>query len=158
MTHDLKKSFISYSHRDERFREQLQEHLHALERRGLIEVWQDRSIAPDEVWEGAISENLETAGIVLLLVSSSFIASPHCCNTEMVRALERHESGEARVIPVIFVPRTGATRLSPVCKPSRRTADPSGPNRAIATSRRRFCGRPWIGAPRRLLGNTSTSN
>ena len=64
MTHDLKKSFISYSHRDERFREQLQEHLHALERRGLIEVWQDRSIAPDEVWEGAISENLETAGIV----------------------------------------------------------------------------------------------
>ena len=80
MTHDPIKSFISCSHRDEGFREQLQEHLHALERRGLIEVWQDRRIAPGEEWEGAISEDLETAGIVLLLVSSSFIASPYCCN------------------------------------------------------------------------------
>ena len=104
MTHDPIKLFISYSHRDERFREQLQEHLHALKRRGLIEDWQDRRIAPGQEWEGAISENLEAAGIVLLLVSSSFIASPYCYDKEMTRALERHESGEARVIPVILRP------------------------------------------------------
>jgi hypothetical protein len=104
MTHDPIKLFISYSHRDERLREQLQEHLHALKRRGLIEDWQDRRIAPGQEWEGAISENLESAGIILLLVSSSFIASPYCYNKEMTRALERHASGEARCIPVILRP------------------------------------------------------
>ena len=93
--------FISYSHKDERFREQLQEQLYALKRQGLVEHWDDRRIAPGEEWGGAISENLEASGIVLLLISSSFIASPYCYDIEMARALEKHERGEARVIPVI---------------------------------------------------------
>jgi len=96
--------FISYSHKDERFREQLEEHLHALKRRGLIEAWQDRRIAPGQEWEDAIHENLEASGIVLLLVSSSFLASQYSYDKEMKRALEKHESGEARVIPVILRP------------------------------------------------------
>src|SRR3712207_1718248 len=103
-THEPVKLFISYSHKDERFREQLEEHLHALKRRGLIEDWHDRRIAPGQEWEGAINENLETSGIILLLVSSSFLASQYSYDKEMKRALEKHESGEARVIPVILRP------------------------------------------------------
>jgi hypothetical protein len=100
--HEPVKLFISYSHKDERFREQLQEHLIALKRQRLVEAWHDRRIAPGQEWEGAINENLEAAGIVLLLISSSFIASPYCYDIEMARALEKHERGEARVIPVIL--------------------------------------------------------
>ena len=98
------KLFISYSHKDERFREQLEEHLHALKRRNLIEAWHDRRIAPGQEWEGAIHQNLEASGIILLLVSSSFLASQYSYDKEMKRALEKHESGEARVIPVILRP------------------------------------------------------
>src|SRR3712207_2491923 len=98
------KVFISYSHKDERYREQLQEHLYAAKRQGLIEDWHDRRIAPGEEWENLISENLETSEIILLLVSSSFIASPYCYDKEMQRALEKHEAGQARVIPIILRP------------------------------------------------------
>jgi hypothetical protein len=98
------KVFISYSHKDERYREQLQEHLYAAKRQGLIEDWHDRRIAPGEEWEDLISENLETSEIILLLVSSSFIASPYSYNKEMQRALEKHEAGQVRVIPIILRP------------------------------------------------------
>jgi TIR domain len=102
--HEPIKLFISYSHRDESFRELLEEQLYALKRQELVEYWHDRRIAPGEEWEGAINENLETSAIVLLLISSSFIASPYCYDIEMRRALERHERGEARVIPIIVRP------------------------------------------------------
>ena len=52
--------------------------------------------------ERLIDANLEHAKIILLLVSADFIASDYCWEIEMKRALERHEAGEARVIPVII--------------------------------------------------------
>ena len=48
-----------------------------------------------------ILEQLERADIIVLLISADFIASNFCYETEMKRALQRHEAGEARVIPVI---------------------------------------------------------
>ena len=71
---------------------------------GLIHAWHDREIGAGQEWEGSIDENLEAANVILLLVSSSFLASPYCRDTEMKRALERHEAGEARVIPIIVRP------------------------------------------------------
>jgi TIR domain len=101
MNHEPIKLFISYSHKDEEFQEQLQEQLSALKRQGLVDAWHDRGIAPGQEWEGTINENLEAARIVLLLISASFIASPYCYDKEMARAMEKHEQGEAHVIPVI---------------------------------------------------------
>ena len=51
-----------------------------------------------------IASRLEQAEVILLLVSPDFLASDYCYGLEMKRALERHESGEARVIPVILRP------------------------------------------------------
>jgi internalin A len=93
--------FISYSHKDERYREQLEIHLKLLKRNGLIEIWHDRKINPSEEWRDKIDENLERADIILLLISADFIASDYCYDVEMKRALERHDSSDARVIPVI---------------------------------------------------------
>src|SRR5215217_1834954 len=98
------KVFISYSYKDEIFREQLQELLYAAKRQGLIEDWHDRKISPGEEWEDLVDENLETSEIILLLVSPSFIASPYSYSKEMQRALEKHEAGQARVIPIILRP------------------------------------------------------
>jgi internalin A len=94
--------FCSYSHKDEDLRNQLERHLKLLQHRGVITSWCDRLIEAGQDWKGLISENLERADLILLLVSADFIASDYCYNIEMTRALERHKAGEAWVIPVIL--------------------------------------------------------
>lgn len=96
--------FYSYSHRDEKFRDALAKHLALLKRQGLIKEWYDRQIDAGEEWRDAIDEHLEAADIILLLVSSDFIGSDYCFDKEMGRALERHDKGEALVIPIIVRP------------------------------------------------------
>jgi TIR domain/MalT-like TPR region/NB-ARC domain len=98
------KLFYSYSHKDEKLRAKLEDHLATLKRGGLIETWHDRKIGAGTEWAGAIDEHLNEADIILLLVSSGFLASDYCSDVEVVRALERHEAGEACVIPVILRP------------------------------------------------------
>jgi formylglycine-generating enzyme required for sulfatase activity len=94
--------FYSYSHKDEDLRLKLETHLSALRRGGLIAEWHDRKLEPGDAWQGEIDRHLTSAEIVLLLVSSDFIASDYCWGEEMTKALARHERGEARVIPVIL--------------------------------------------------------
>jgi hypothetical protein len=96
--------FFSYSHADEGLRDQLETHLSALHRQGLIASWHDRRIAAGDDFGEAIDGHLDTVDVILLLVSPDFIASDYCYEREMKRALERHQRGDARVIPVILRP------------------------------------------------------
>ena len=96
--------FFSYSHKDEALRDELETHLAMLRRQGLVRVWHDRRIAPGGDIDSEVSEHLEEADVILLLVSPYFLASDYCYDVEMRRALERHESGDAVVIPVILEP------------------------------------------------------
>lgn len=96
--------FFSYSHRDESFRDELETHLAMLKREGLIEAWHDRRIGAGTAVHEEISEQLEQAKVILLLVSPYFLASDYCHDREMKRALERHAMGEAIIIPVIVHP------------------------------------------------------
>ena len=93
--------FFSYSHKDEGLRDELATHLALLQRQRVIRSWHDRSIVAGQAWQAAIDEHLEKARIVLLLVSADFLASNYCYDIEMTRALERHDAGEATVIPII---------------------------------------------------------
>jgi TIR domain len=96
--------FFSYSHQDEALRDKLETHLSMLKRQGFIEAWHDRRITPGDVLDKTIGAHLERANIVLLLVSPDFLASNYCYENEMTRALERHDAGACRVIPVILRP------------------------------------------------------
>ncbi|WP_421774260.1 toll/interleukin-1 receptor domain-containing protein [Gracilimonas sp.] len=98
----MSKIFMSYSHKDEPLRDELELHLSMLKRQGLISTWHDRKILPGDEFENEIDENLESSDIILLLVSPYFLASDYCYEIEMKRAIERHENGEARVIPIIL--------------------------------------------------------
>lgn len=100
----MTRLFFSYAHRDEDLRNELEIHLAALKRQGFIETWHDRRIVVGNEVHVEISEHLERADVVLLLVSPYFIASDYCYDVEMTRAMQRHDSGEARVIPVILHP------------------------------------------------------
>src|SRR5437867_12063493 len=96
------KIFFSYAHEDELLLKKLKRHLRPLQRQGLIDVWHDRDISAGTKWEEEIDKRLNEANIILLLISPDFMDSDYCYGTEMKRALERHERGEAHVIPVIL--------------------------------------------------------
>ena len=96
--------FFSYTHKDEDLRNQLETHLAALKRQGLISAWHDRRIMAGHDFGKVIDANLDSADVILLLVSPDFIASDYCYEREMARAMERQTNGEARVIPVILRP------------------------------------------------------
>jgi tetratricopeptide (TPR) repeat protein len=96
--------FCSYAHEDEVWRKKLETHLSLLRRQGLVSFWHDRLITPGTDWAKAIDPHLETASVILLLVSSDFFASDYCYGIEMKQALERHKAGEARIIPIMVRP------------------------------------------------------
>lgn len=96
--------FFSYSHKDEQLRDDLEVQLTMLKREGLIEAWHDRRIPAGSNLDVAISDKLEQADVILLLASPDFLASEYCWGTEVRRAMERHDAGEALVIPVILRP------------------------------------------------------
>jgi eukaryotic-like serine/threonine-protein kinase len=96
--------FYSYANEDETLRNKLEKHLSLLQRQGIITAWYDRLILPGMDWAHNISKYLNEASIILLLISSDFLASDYCYNIEMQQALERQKAGEARVIPIILRP------------------------------------------------------
>lgn len=96
--------FYSYSHKDEKLRKKLESHLHGLKRQGVISGWHDRCIVAGADWRREIDLRLETAGVILLLISSDYIESDYCYGVEMAKALERYEAGKAKVIPVLLRP------------------------------------------------------
>lgn len=93
--------FYSYAHEDAELREELAKHLRVLERKQVIESWYDNMIAPGANWSAAVSDELDRADIVVLLVSSDFLDSDYCYTVEMRRALERHNAGTISVVPII---------------------------------------------------------
>jgi predicted ATPase len=98
------KLFISYAHENSKLRSRLDKHLALLKNMGVIAVWHDGEIIAGEEWKPTILENLNTANIIVLLISADFLASEFCYSIEMMRALERHDAQEACVIPVLLQP------------------------------------------------------
>ena len=93
--------FYSYAHEDASLRDELCGHLKILERRGLLSQWHDRQIQAGEDWHSRISEELQSADLVLLLVSTAFINSDYIFGNELTVAMQRHAAGFATVVPVI---------------------------------------------------------
>jgi hypothetical protein len=96
--------FISYSHKDEELRYELDMHLSNLKSQNLVRSWHDQKVTAGTDWLKQIDVHLESARVILLLVSPDFMASHYCYGIEMKRALERHAAGTARVIPVLLRP------------------------------------------------------
>ncbi|MBX2889728.1 MAG: TIR domain-containing protein [Saprospiraceae bacterium] len=97
-------AFIIYAREDEPFRAELKAQLLPMERAGQLRVWTDRELIAGEHWEPAIKEKLKSADIILLLVSTDYFSSDYIHEVELKEAIERHNRGEARVLPVIVRP------------------------------------------------------
>lgn len=98
----MKKIFISYSHLDADYRTALETHLSTLKRNGHIDSWSDRKIVAGQDWEEEIDSNLDSADMVLFLVSPDLLASEYCSGIELSKALQMHVEGRAAVVPIII--------------------------------------------------------
>nr|BBH94444.1 hypothetical protein KTA_26430 [Thermogemmatispora argillosa] len=102
------KVFISYSRarQDQKLRQELEKHLSGLRNERLIESYHSGQLSAGR--EQSESQRwLEQADIILLLISPDYIADEQCYNEEMQRAMQRHQAGTARVIPIVLRPTEG---------------------------------------------------
>lgn len=96
--------FCAYAHQDKAIFEQLKTALAVLIRQEAVSVWHYGDLLPGAQWEREIERELNTADIILLLISPAFIASDYCWSKEMQWAITRHMTGEACVIPILLKP------------------------------------------------------
>jgi hypothetical protein len=94
----------SDSNKDQQLRQELEKHLSILKWEGVITSWHKGLIGAGTEWKSEIDRRLQTADIILLLISSDFIASDHNWNVVVQQAMERHKTRTARVIPILLRP------------------------------------------------------
>lgn len=96
--------FIAYSHQDLKYKDELKKFLRPLLNTKQAVVWDDHDIEAGQDWEAEIKKRLYGAEILLLLVSPDSLASDYFYGREVAVSLERHERGEAVVVPVVLRP------------------------------------------------------
>jgi len=100
------KIFISYSHKDEKFKNELVTMLAGLQSRGIVDTWQDRRIEPGDEWNRSIQDAMNECDLALLLVSPDYIGSRFIQDEEQPKLLQRRKEMQLRVIPIIVRPCT----------------------------------------------------
>lgn len=96
--------FISYSHKDEDWKDRLVEQLGALSHEGVVDLWDDRRIAAGSNWQSEIEDAMSRASVALLLISASFLDSEFIKETETPFLLQRRATQGLRVFPIIIKP------------------------------------------------------
>ncbi|HEY7122981.1 MAG TPA: tetratricopeptide repeat protein [Ktedonobacterales bacterium] len=99
-----KKVFISYSHKDRHYLDELLEHLAPLEQQGLLDVWVDTRLEPGDIWLEEIRQHLADAKVAILLVSASFLASKFITTVEVPQALEAARRNGLKILPLLLRP------------------------------------------------------
>lgn len=95
------KIFISYAHKDEPFKDELATMLAGLQRRGVVDAWQDRRIEIGDEWYRAIQDTMNGCDLALLLVSPDFLASRFIHDEELARLFQRRKAQGLRVAPIV---------------------------------------------------------
>ena len=96
--------FVSYSHKDEHWKDRLVTHLGVLHHQGLLDLWDDRRIGAGEDWYQEIQEAMAAASVAVLLVSANFLTSRFILNEEVPHLLECREKEGLRIFPIIVKP------------------------------------------------------
>jgi tetratricopeptide (TPR) repeat protein len=96
--------FLSYSHRDERWKDLLRPHLKMLEQLGTLEIWDDRRIDAGENWYPEIKQAMEGAAAAVCLISVDYLASDFCAKEEIPYLLERRKKNGMFLLPVLVRP------------------------------------------------------
>lgn len=93
--------FISYSSRDKKYKDDILTHLKILQKQSIISMWHDGLLIPGQHWSEEVIRHLNSSSIILLLISPDFLTSAYVNDVELKLAAERHEAGNACVIPIL---------------------------------------------------------
>jgi hypothetical protein len=94
--------FVSYSHDEYAYKDELIKYFRDLERNGTVEIYTDEQIVPGQEWDNEIRSALQKADIILFMVSKRFIHSRYINEVELQNAIERYNQGKVVLIPVIL--------------------------------------------------------
>jgi len=131
--------FISYSQRDEAWRDELVRHLRVLERAGALKIWDTSQIEAGTEWSHAITERLDQADLAVVLISPDSLASDFIVEKELPALIRRQRAGKIVVLPVLLKasPWTlieGLAELQFANSPSKPLAQLAAPEREAAFS------------------------
>lgn len=96
------QGFVSYSHRDANLVLPFYEHLKAATKPCGIDFWIDEEIRAGDLWDGKIKAALAKTQVFIFCVSINFINSRYIQQIELKDAREKHDRGEALIIPVLM--------------------------------------------------------
>ncbi|MEH1889322.1 MAG: TIR domain-containing protein [Nostoc sp.] len=95
--------FLYYSQQDEKLRNDLVEKcLHNMEIQGDINIWDKSKIRPGKTINIEINKKLNSAHIILLLISPTFLGDYH--RSEVKEAMERCHAEGTNIIPILLIP------------------------------------------------------
>src|SRR5579884_4111579 len=94
--------FCAYAEKDQNLFEELEKHLTPLRRQGRITTWNRQKISAGKKKQEEIDAHLDTAQIILLLISADYMDSDYYSTIEVARAIQKHNAGAARVIPILL--------------------------------------------------------
>ena len=100
----MSKIFISYSHKDEVWKDRLQENLEVLALEGHFSVWDDRQIESGDDWLAEIERELNQADVAVMLISADFLTSSFARTEKIPTLLRRRKQEGIRLIPLILRP------------------------------------------------------
>jgi tetratricopeptide (TPR) repeat protein len=93
--------FVSYSHKDEEWKDRFVPHLDQLGRLGILRVWDDREIKAGVDWYARIREVLRRTRCAISLISSDFLSSSFCMDEEIPYLLQQRHRGNLELFPVL---------------------------------------------------------
>ncbi len=96
--------FISYSHKNEDWKDRLVSHLGVLQKQGLLEIWEDRQIEGGSNWLQEIESGINRAQVAVLMISADFLNSDFILGKEVPDLLKRREKDNLRILPLIVKP------------------------------------------------------
>ena len=96
--------FISYSHKDEEWKDLLIPHLKALEQQDQIVLWDDRKIGTGEDWYPEIEQAMGRAAVSVCLISANYLASDFINKEEIPFLKKRRESEGMLLLPILIRP------------------------------------------------------
>lgn len=103
MSNSHKRSiFISYSHKDEKYKDELLKMIKPLIYKRVFDIWHDRMIDAGDSWNEEIERELRSCYIAILLVSKDFLASRYIFDQELTILLQRRQYEDVLVIPIIL--------------------------------------------------------
>jgi hypothetical protein len=96
--------FISYSHRDEIWKDRLITQLGVLQQQSILELWHDRRIGAGADWYQEICQAMQAADVAVLLVSADFLTSSFILREEVARLLTRRQQEGLPIVPILVRP------------------------------------------------------